>query len=689
MMNGTMKMNFPGVSAVVAVVAPWKSAASLLALLFAAGIARAATNEIDTDKLAALSFKDLMDVQIPTVYGASKHQQSLTEAPSDVTIVTADEIKKSGYRTLKEVLNSVTGFYTTSDGAYDYVGTRGFNRPGDYGGRILITIDGHRMNDDIFGSAAIGTEALLDVDLIERVEVIRGPGSSLYGNNALLAVINIVTRRGRDFKGGEVSGSFGSYDTYTGRFSYGDRYTNGLEYALSGSYLDSAGNDGVYYPEFAGINHGYAGPYGASRVPGVFASIGYKGFSLEGGFARRTETIPAAYTDVFNDSRGAVTDERAFADLRWQHHFDNDWELTTRVYYDHYNYSGDYPLSQYAYGNPLYPGPITINEDRDDEESLGNEVQISKTLFQQHLVTVGAEYHHDFILDQRNFDAGGPTYLNANNTADTVGAYLQDEYAILHNLILNAGARYDWFSSFGDTVNPRIALIYSPCTNSTFKAIYGQAFRAPNAYELYYVAPGYDVSQQLKPETIHSYELDYDQVLNPHLKLATAVFYYDVNDLISFGLDANGNSTFGNVASATSKGGEIELDGNWAKGWRARLSYTYADARDGATGQRLSNSPEHLAKFNLTAPLWPEKVFANFEILGMSDRTTVQGNGVGSPWLANFTIFSREILSGVELSAGIYNLFDKKYSDPVGSDFAETSVQQNGRSFRVKLTYRF
>lgn len=688
-MNAAVKMIVHGVTAAMAAAAPLKHPAFVLAMFLAVGSVHSQTNEMETDKLAALSFKDLMEVQIPTVYGASKHEQSLTEAPADVTIVTADEIKKSGYRTLQEILNRVAGFYTTSDGAYDYIGTRGFNRPGDYGGRILITIDGHRMNDDIFGAAAIGTEALLDVDLIERVEVIRGPGSSLYGNNAVLAVINIITRRGRDFNGGEASGAYGSYDTYTGRFSYGNCYTNGLEFAISGSYLDSGGNDGVYYPEYANINHGYAEHNGASRDPSAFASISYQDFFLEGGFVQRTETIPAAYTDVFNDSRGAVTDQRAFADLKWQHHFDNAWELTTRVYYDHYRYAGDYPSPQYAYGFPLYPGMITMNEDRDDQESLGGEAQVSKPLFQQHRVTVGTEYRHDFMLDQRNLDVGGPTYLNANDTANTVGAYVQDEYSILHNLILNAGARYDWFSTFGDTVNPRVALIYSPCTNSTFKAIYGQAFRAPTAYELYYVAPGYVSSEHLKPETIHSYELDYDQVLNPHLKLAASVFYYDVDDLISFGLDANGNSTFGNLASATSQGGEIELDGNWAKGWRAQLSYTYADARDGATDQRLSNSPEHLAKFNLTAPLWQEKVFANLELLGMSDRTTIGGNELGAYWVANFTLFSREIVKGLDLSAGIYNLFDHKYSDPVGSDFVLDSVPQAGRQFRVKLTYRF
>lgn len=664
----------------------WLVAVALGSLLSAGAQEASSTN---LAQLKALDLEQLMEVKVATVYGASKHEQNVTEAPSDVSIVTATDIKESGYRTLAEILNSVRGFYTTSDGAYNYVGTRGFSRPGDYGGRILITIDGHRMNDDIFGDAAIGTEFLLDVDLIDRVEVIRGPGSSLYGNNAVFAVINVVTRRGRDFNGAEASGAYASYDTYTGRFSYGNRFENGLELAISGSYLDSTGNDGVYYPEFSDINHGYAEHNGASRDPSAFASISYGDLSLEGGFVQRTETIPTAYADVFNDSRGRVMDERAFADLKLQHHFENDWDLITRLYYDHYRYAGDYPSPEYLFGDPLYPGLITINRDRDDQESLGGEVQVSKTLFQQHRVTAGVEYRHDFSLDQRNYDVGGPTYLNANFTQDTVGAYVQDEYSILHNLILNAGARYDYFSSFGDTINPRAALIYSPCTNSTFKAIYGQAFRAPNAYELYFEAPGYSSSEHLKPETIHSYELDYDQVLSPHLQLLSSVFYYQVDDLISFGLDSSGNSTFGNLAGATSKGGEIELDAHWAKGWRGRLSYTYADARDSATGQRLSNSPEHLAKFNFTAPLWHQKVFANLEVLGMSDRTTVQGNTLAGYWLANFTLLSRELVKGLEVSASVYNLFDKKYSDPVGSDFLEEAVQQNGRQFRLKLTYRF
>jgi outer membrane receptor for ferrienterochelin and colicins len=645
-----------------------------------------------TPDLSDLSLEDLGHVKVASVYGASKHEQILAEAPSSVTIVTSDEIKKSGYRTLTEILNSVRGFYTTDDRAYSYIGLRGFNRPGDYGGRILVMVDGHRLNDAIYDSAFNGTEFLLDVDLIDRVEVIRGPGSSLYGNNAFFGVINVITRRGSDLNGGEASGSYASYDTYTGRLSYGKRFQNGLEFALSGSYFDSVGHESLFYQEFSRINNGYAIDLDGSRTASGFASVSYGEISLEGGVVQRKKSLPtAAYGTVFNQGPNDVLDERAFADLKFQHEFSHAFELSTRLYYDHYHYEGTAPYAQYDLVDPRYPGLLTFNRDVSIQESLGTELQLTKTLCEKHRLTAGVEYRHDFKLDLDNFDIDPPVnYVHANLDADTVGVYAQDEYTILHNLLLNAGVRYDYFSSFGDTINPRAALIYSPWTNSTFKVLYGQAFRAPNAYELYYQAPGYMANPELKPETIHSTELVYEQVIIPQLRLTTSLFYNQIDDLISFGTDSTGtNSIFGNLDGAVSRGGELELDANWGKGWQARASYTYADAYDSGTGRRLSNSPEHVGKFMLTAPVWRQKIFATVELLALSDRETVHNNTANGYWLVNLTLFSREIVKGLDLSASVYNLLDERYGDPVSSDFPQDTIEQNGRTFRVKLTYHF
>ena len=145
--------------------------------------------------LADASFEQLANMK---VYTASKHLQSGVDAPSSITVVTADEIQRHGYRTLASVLQSVRGFFITYDRNYSSVGVRGFARPGDYNTRILLLVDGHRLNDNLYDEAMLGTEFPVDINLIQQIEIIRGPASSLYGSNALFAVINVITKRGRE-----------------------------------------------------------------------------------------------------------------------------------------------------------------------------------------------------------------------------------------------------------------------------------------------------------------------------------------------------------------------------------------------------------------------------------------------------------------------------------------------------------
>ena len=213
------------------------------------GQATGDTNHGQKD-LTDLSLEELMNLKVDTVYAASKFQQGVNEAPASITIITSDQIEKNGYRTLSDVLQSVPGFYVTNDRNYSYVGMDGISRPTDYNTHLLIMVDGHRVNDNIFNGAYVGTEALVDVQLIKRIEIIRGPGSSLYGANAFLGVINIVTKRGRDLQGAEVSEDAGSLQTYRERATYGQRYANGLELLLSETYYDSKGNRQLFFPEF-------------------------------------------------------------------------------------------------------------------------------------------------------------------------------------------------------------------------------------------------------------------------------------------------------------------------------------------------------------------------------------------------------------------------------------------------------
>jgi outer membrane receptor for ferrienterochelin and colicin len=184
-----------------------------------AGQAQAGQQQSDPqarDDLSKLNLEDLMNI---TVYSASKRVQNSSDAPSSVTVITADEIQRYGYRSLAEILESVRGFYVTYDRDYSFVGVRGFGRLGDSNNRLLVLIDGHRINDNVFGQPYLGTEFLVDVDMIERIEIIRGPSSSLYGADAFFAVINVITRKGSELKGGELSFADASYETYQGRAS--------------------------------------------------------------------------------------------------------------------------------------------------------------------------------------------------------------------------------------------------------------------------------------------------------------------------------------------------------------------------------------------------------------------------------------------------------------------------------------
>ena len=178
-----------------------------------------------------LRLEDLTKLEIPTVEGASKYSQKTTEAPASVSIITSDDVKKYGYRTLAEILQSVRGLQVSYNRNYSFLGIRGFNR-GDYNSRVLVLVNGHRINNSLSDGAFIGTEFILDVDLIDRVEVIRGPGASLYGNNAFFGVVNVITRKGRDLSGygAELSGEVGSFDTYKGRATFGQKFENGTLY---------------------------------------------------------------------------------------------------------------------------------------------------------------------------------------------------------------------------------------------------------------------------------------------------------------------------------------------------------------------------------------------------------------------------------------------------------------------------
>jgi len=646
-------------------------------------------NTLTPSQLKRLSLEDLMAVKVETVYGASKHTQTLNEAPAAVSLVGEDDIRKFGYRTLSDILRSVRGFYIGGDGDYDTIGFRGFSRPGDYGGRVLLLVDGHRMNDPLYDSATSGLDFPLDIDLIDHVEVVRGPGFSLYGNNAFYSVINVVTRRGGQLRGAEVSGAAASYDSFSGRLSYGTQLTNGLEFLVSARLYDSAGRDRIYYPEFAAINHGYADHLDAEKAKQFFLSAAWGDFSLEGLYGAREKHFSTAMGlgTVFDDPRTRTIDGRGMLDLKYEHEFEPDWQFNGRLFYDYYDYEAYFPYDPLDSWHPTH---VILNEDVGHARWWGGDFQVSHLFAERHRLCLGTEFNDDLRLQLQNFDvAPSLTYQNNHSTATSVGIYLQDEYTIRTNLLLDAAVRYDYFDTFGGKVNLRGGLIYSPWAGTTLKFIYGEGYRAPNDTERNYVANGYLPNSGLQPEMIRSYELIWEQRWSEHWRASVSLFYNELRDLIVQTTNPDETFIYRNGDAVDMRGAEAELEGRWAGGWRGRASYGYANVRDNLTGQTVVNSPRHNAKLNLSVPLYGEKIFASFEVQGLSRRETRSGNWVSGYFLLNGTIYSRELVRNLELSAGVYNLLDSRYRTPVGADYVPESVEQIGRTFRVKVTYRF
>jgi len=196
--------------------------------------------------LTGMDIEDLAKTRLST---ASRHLDDARKAPAAVTVINHDEIIRYGWRTFADLLRSVTGVYTANDRTYSYVGIRGFLQSGDYNARVLLLIDGHQLNENIYDSALIGTEFPLDLNLIDRVEIVRGPGSSLYGTDAELAVINFLTRQPDHQSTIEVSSQYQSFLGRTGEFSV-STHARGVGLLLSGSLYRSNGVPKLFFPEY-------------------------------------------------------------------------------------------------------------------------------------------------------------------------------------------------------------------------------------------------------------------------------------------------------------------------------------------------------------------------------------------------------------------------------------------------------
>ena len=653
----------------------WALAAAVLATP-----ARGASSHPD---LAEMDIEELMQIEVTA---ASKHPQAAAAAPSSVTTITAVEIRRFGWRTLAEALRSVPGFYTSYDRNYEFVGVRGFLRPGDFSDRILLLVNGHTYNDDIYQQAYVDPTFGIDLEAVERIEVVRGPGSALYGGNALFAVINVVTASAHERPGLRVLAETGSFGRKRGHFTFGHVFDGGDVFA-SGSVLDVDGQDELFYREFDSpeTNGGIVEDGDGEQAFSFFASARWGDFSLQGGANSRRKHVPtAAYGTAFGDRDTMTIDSRPFAELAYASETLVPGVLTSaRVYYDGWSYHGTYILGSGA--------ERVKNEDLGSSHWGGGELRARREIFAGNDLTVGAEASYHPHAHQENYNLGGERFLDDERSFGAFGVYAQDEWSPLPELRLVGGARFDRSYDSVEETSPRAALIWVPTKTTTVKLLYGQAFRAPNLYEQYYASPGvgFLAAPELEPEEMETYEIALEQVAW-RSTVSASVYYYEIDELIDQTTVETAEGSllqFRNLGGARAAGGEIALRVPLPRSADAQASYAFANARESG-GARLTNSPRHLGRVAASAPLLFD-ARGSAELVLVGPRLTLQRQKLSTVTLLNLAVTSGAGIENLDCSAGLYNLLNQKYSDPGGSEHLQDRLPRDRFTYRVQLSYRF
>jgi outer membrane receptor for ferrienterochelin and colicins len=618
---------------------------------------------------------------------ASKYYQTTSEAASSITIITAEEIERYGCESIAEVLNHVRSFFVTYDRMYSNVGVRGFSRLGDYNNRLLLLINGHRVNENVYSSALMGSESALDMNSIERIEVIRGPGSSLYGSNALFGVINVITKDIKQLNGYSMYAEAGSYGAKETGVQFGKKIKKDANIFVSANWLDADGQT-FFFPEYQApsTNLGIAKNLDWENYYNLHGKVYYKNLFVQGMFSSREKAYPtAAYTTAFNDGAAKVLDERGFFDLGYEKSLSSKLWAKAKAYYDYYRFAGWYPEEEdYIYF------------DRSIGKWYGFEGQLLYDLNSVNRLSFGLEYQNSARADYKCWDASA-TFDYINHPFTMFSAYLEDEYVAARQIKFVLGSRLDHFSTSGSALSPRGAIVYMPFKNSTIKLLYGHAFREPNLYEAYYEnSASYSISNpNLKAEGIDTKEIVWEQKINRTISGFLVFYQYKMKNLIDQvesenPLDPESSyKQFRNVDEVSANGVEIELNGKLGERVHFYASHSIQAAENKVSGKRLVNSPTHLFKGGFSAPL-KNLLYFSCMTTYESKRQTLYDFDTKPAWIADVNIATAPLFSFITLSFRIKNIFDQPYEYPAGYDHAPIeTIPQNRRNYSFKISAKF
>ncbi len=664
---------------------------------------------------------ELTDVRLRTlreVSAASRSTERIDDAPASVSVVSAAEIEAFRYPTIYEALRGLRGFALTSDSIYSNASVRGVGQPSDYNNRLLILSDGATLNEDILYQAFIGYDGRIDLGGIERIEVVRGAGSVLYGTGAVSGVVNLVPRgidrpTSTSFEVSLTDGNVGR-----GRGAFNVRLSNDAGIRGSVSFAHSDGRDATVF--FDGDGDGTPErnvAHGVDRFDAIGGSLrAWAGpFIIQAFYTARDVGIPTgSFGTIFDRLENNYDDHRGLLEVRFEPRLSDEVELRTRVYGNYtlfhldYLYDGEDPVSGAPFEQPYqetYHGLW-----------VGGEARLIADIVPQFRLSGGAEgaYHGLVTMDvsQEEADGSTTTILDVSRPFGTIAGYALADWEPVEELRISAGARVDgWLVAIGESfvsVNPRLAIILHASPDDTIKLMGGRAFRAPSTYEQSYSDGGFTTLPStccggvLRPETLYSGELEYTHHFDEDWSVLVSGYAQFAEDLIDsvrappeMDPEMLGLVYFANVnEDQLMTGGDVEVRRELRGGWMftAQVGGLYASylsppSTEGSTGNtRIPNAPSLYGSTRGIFPILDRLLRGAVRLSVEAPRRLSLTTDDESDWavVADLVISGGVEEIGLTYALGLYNAFDWQYALPV-TPYAAPTLPQRGRSLLFSL----
>lgn len=663
----------------------------------------------DEDELM-LSYGDEDFVSI-----ATGRKQPVAKAPAVASVITANDIENTGAKDITEILETVPGLHVSrKSGAYDPIITiRGISS--EFNPQVLMLVNGVPITSLLFGNRGEAWGGM-PVESISRIEVIRGPGSAIYGADAFAGTINIITKTANEIDGIDSGFSSGSFDTNRGWFLYGGEL-KGWDMAFSLEILDTNGQDEKVTSDIQSFLDGLMFT-SASLAPGnvntgresidmrVDLSRGY--WRFRAGYQGRRNVGTGAGANQALDPVGEGQSDRINFDVTYHNQeIADNWDVEVRLSYFDMSTETDLVLLPPGSYGTIFPGGFTdgvIGQPDVHERHYRFDSSAFYTGIENHDIRLGAGYHNQDqyrIKEAKNFmtilvgpdpvpmplgglvDVSDTAPFNREEVREVSYLFIQDEWKLMRDWSLTAGVRYDHYSDFGDTVNPRLALVWDTTYNLTTKLLYGKAFRAPSFAEQFNINNPIAIgNDNLDPEIIDTYELAFDYAHSGDLRVGLNLFYYDMQDIIRFTPMAE------NTGDQTGHGLELEFEWSVTDDLSVRGNYAYQNSEDEDTDSDAPNAPMqqlYLRADYRIAAAWS----VNTQLNHVMDRKRAAGDlrpEVDDYTTLDLTLRGKELMPGLDLAISFRNLTDEDAFEPsLAPGFIPNDLPLAGRSVFAEI----